>query len=80
LVGHKSYRNVFGTHGLGRRNKRVYIPIAFCERNELVTNTWFPERKRIVFTGRAPEDRNRHKLDSIIVKHRFRNSMKVRRQ
>lgn len=78
MVGHKSYRNMFGPHGLGRRNKRGQIPIDVCERSELVTNTWFQERKRIVLTGRAPEDRNRHELDSNC-EYRFRNSIKLRR-
>ena len=51
--------------------------IDFCERNGLiVTNTWFKKRKRRLYTWKAPGDWSRHQLDYILVKHRFRNSVK----
>ncbi|PNF28361.1 hypothetical protein B7P43_G17331 [Cryptotermes secundus] len=51
--------------------------IDFCERNVLiVTNTWFKKPKRRLYTWKAPGDRRRHQLDYILVKHRFRNSVK----
>ncbi|PNF27828.1 hypothetical protein B7P43_G09190 [Cryptotermes secundus] len=51
--------------------------IDFCERNGLiVTNTWFKKPKRRIYTWKAPGDWRRHQLDYILVKHRFRNSVK----
>ena len=51
--------------------------IDFCERNGLiVTNTWFKKPKRRLYTWKAPGDWSRHQLDYILVKHRFRNSVK----
>jgi hypothetical protein len=51
--------------------------IDFCERNGLiVTNTWFKKPKRKLYTWKAPGDWSRHQLDYILVKHRFRNSVK----
>ena len=51
--------------------------IDFCERNRLiVTKTWFKKSKRRVYTWKAPGDWRRHQLDYILVKHRFRNSVK----
>jgi len=51
--------------------------IDFCERNGLiVTNTWFKKPKRRLNTWKAPGDWSRHQLDYILVKHRFRNSVK----
>ncbi|PNF25412.1 hypothetical protein B7P43_G09171 [Cryptotermes secundus] len=51
--------------------------IDFCERNGLiVTNTWFKKPKRRIYTWKAPGDWKRHQLDYILVKHRFRNSVK----
>ena len=48
----------------------------FCERNGLiVTNTWFRKSKRRLYTWKAPEDR-RHQFNYILVKRRFRNSVK----
>ena len=50
--------------------------IDFCERNGLiVTNTWFKPRRRL-YTWKAPGDWGRHQLDYILMKHRFRNSVK----
>jgi hypothetical protein len=40
VVGDESYRNIVGSHGLGRRSQRGQMLIDFCERNGLiVTNT-----------------------------------------
>jgi hypothetical protein len=38
----KSYRNIFGQHGLRRRNQRGQMFVDCCKRNGLlITNTWF---------------------------------------
>ena len=77
VVGEESYKNTVGSHGLGRRNHRGQMLIDFCERNGLiVTNTWFKKPKRRLYTWKAPGDWSLHQLDYILVKHRFRNSVK----
>jgi exonuclease III len=77
VVGDESYRNTVGPHGLGRKNHRGQMLINFCERNGLnITTTWFRIPKRRLYTWKAPGDRSRHQLDYILVKHRFRNSVK----
>ena len=77
VVGEESHKNILGSHGLGRRNHRGQMIIDFCERNGLiVTNTWFKKPKRRLYTWKAPGDWSRHQLDYILVKHRFRNSVK----
>jgi hypothetical protein len=51
--------------------------IDFCERNGLViTNTWFKKPKRRLYTWKSPGNRNRYQLDYVLVKQRFRNSVK----
>jgi len=51
--------------------------VNLCERNGLiVTNTWFRKPKGRLYTWKAPGDRSRHQLDYVLVKHRFRNSVK----
>jgi energy-coupling factor transporter transmembrane protein EcfT len=51
--------------------------ITHCERNGLiVANTWFTKPKRKLYTRKAPGDQSGHQLDYILVKHRFRNSVK----
>ena len=77
VVGDEPYRNIVGSHGLGRRNYRGQILIDFCERNGLiVTNSWFKKPKRRLYKWKAPGDWGRHQLDYILMKHRFRNSVK----
>ncbi|PNF33673.1 hypothetical protein B7P43_G12347 [Cryptotermes secundus] len=77
IVEDEPYQNIVGSHGLGRRNHRGQMLIDFCERNGLiVTNTWFKKPKRRIYTWKAPRDWRRHQLDYILVKHRFRNSVK----
>jgi hypothetical protein len=51
IVVDESYWNIVGLHGLGRWNHRGRKLIDFCEKNELiVTNTWFKEPKRRLYT------------------------------
>jgi len=51
--------------------------LTFVKKNGLiVTNTWFKKPKRRLYTWKAPGDWSRHQLDYILVKHRFRNSVK----
>jgi endonuclease/exonuclease/phosphatase family metal-dependent hydrolase len=77
VVGDEPYRNIVIPHGLGRKNHRVQMLINFCERNGLiVTNTWFRKPKRRLYKWKAPGDQSRHHLDYILLKHRFRNSVK----
>jgi hypothetical protein len=64
-------------HGLGRKNHRGQMLINFRERNGLiVTNAWFRKPMRRLYIWKAPGDRSRHQLGYILVKHRFRNSVK----
>ena len=77
VAGEESYKNIVGSHGLGRRNHRGQMLIDFCERNGLiVTNTWFKKPKRWLYTWKAPGDWSRNQQDYILVKHRFRNNVK----
>ena len=77
IVGDEPYRNIIGSHGLGRQNHGGQMLIDFCERiGMIVTNIWFKKPKRRLYTWKAPGDWNRHQLDTyILVKHRFRNSV-----
>jgi hypothetical protein len=77
IVGDEPCRNIVGPHDLKRKNHIGQMLINFCERNGLIfNNTWFRKPKRRLYTWKAPGDRTRHQLDYIIVKHRFRNSVK----
>ena len=57
VVGDEPYRNIIGSHGLGRWNHRGQMLIDVCERNGLnVTNTWFQKSHRKLYTWEAPGD------------------------
>ena len=58
VVGDESYRNIVGPHGLGRKNHRGHMLTNICERNVIVTNTWFRNPKRRLYTWKAPGDQS----------------------
>jgi hypothetical protein len=62
-VGDKSYRNIVGPHGLGRKKHRSQMLINFCVRIGLIiTNTWSRKPKRRLYTWKAAGDRSRYLL------------------
>src|ERR1044072_5406888 len=66
-----------GKFGLGKRNDRGERVVEFCKRNKLmITNTWFEQEKRRRYTWQKPGDTGRYQIDYIMVKHRYRNSVK----
>jgi hypothetical protein len=77
VVGDKAHHTIVGPYGMGRRNQRGQMLIDFCERNgPVITNIWLKKAKRRLYTWKAPGDRSRHQLDYVLVKQRFRNSVK----
>ena len=80
MVGEGAERKCFGKYGLGKRNNRGEKLAEFCDRRELImTNTWFQREKRRRYTWKASGDVARYQLDYILVKQRFRNSVKNER-
>jgi exonuclease III len=72
VVGDKAHHNTVGPYGLGRRNRRGQMLIDFCERYGIViTNTWFKNPKRRLYTWKSPGDRSRYQLDYVLVKQRL---------
>ena len=66
-----------GPFGLGRKNERGKMLIDFCKQHDLVVmNTWCMKRKTKLYTWKSPGDRHRYQIDYILVKQRFRNSIR----
>ena len=66
-----------GKFGLGQRNVRGERLVEFCKMNRLVaTNTWFEQEKRRRYTWKKPGNTGRYQIDYILVRQRYRNSVK----
>ena len=76
-VGEEKISNVVGNYGLGRSNIRGEMLVDFCVRNNLtITNTLFKNNNRRRYTWKAPGDIRRMQLDYIIVRQRYKTSVK----
>ena len=77
VVGEGREGKEIGEYGLGTRNDRGEKLVEFCKRNKfMVTNTWFKKQKRRRYTWIKPGDIGRFQLDYILVRDRYRNSVK----
>ena len=75
-----NHENVVGKFGLGDCNERGERLIQFCKENQLiVTNTFYEHPMRRRYTWKSPGDRYMNQLDFILVRDRFRNSVKQAR-
>jgi hypothetical protein len=77
VLGEGREGNEVGSYGLGVRNDRGQLLLDFCKRKQLVaTNTWFQQEKRRRYTWIKPGDTGRYQIDYILVRQRYRNSVK----
>lgn len=77
VVGEGRDEKEVGSFGLGQRNERGERLVEFCKKNKFVaTNTWFKQEKRRRYTWKKPGDTERYQLDYILVRQRYRNSVK----
>lgn len=77
VVGEGRESREVGPFGLGKRNDRGQKLVEFCKRRKMiVSNTWFDQPKRRRYTWKAPGETGRYQLDYLLVKQRYRNSVK----
>ena len=75
-IGCSVEQPMVGGCGLGSRNERGDLLVDRCRENSVdVTNTWFKNHPRRLFTWRSPGDLTRNQIDYILSSKRFRNSI-----
>lgn len=75
-VGKGRYGRAVGPYGLGERNERGDRWANWCEGQDLIiTNTWFTNHPRRLWTWRSPGNRVKNQIDYITINSRFRNSI-----
>ena len=74
-VGSGREGKTVGPHGLGERNDRGDRLVQLCESKDMViTNTWFKEHPRRLYTWRSPRDRSR--IAFIAINNRFKRAVR----
>jgi len=77
VVGEGRDGNEIGQFGLGTRNERGDRLTEFCQKRKfIVSNTWFEQEKRRRYTWKKPGDRARYQIDFILVRQRYKKSVK----
>ena len=75
-VGSVSDGDILGKHSLGVCNERAERWIQWCKENDLViTNTWFQEHLRRLWTWQTPDDNIKNQIDCVTISKRFRNAV-----
>lgn len=70
-------RSVVGNYGSGVRNERGKALIDFCAVNGLyIANSHFKHHVRRLYTWRSPDGRTRNQIDYILIRERWRTSMR----
>ena len=76
-VGSESTPGITGKFGLGTPNERGQCLKQFCAENGLViSNTFFQQSPRRTYTWKSPGDLYRNQIDFILIRNRFKNSIK----
>ncbi|XP_008484663.1 craniofacial development protein 2-like, partial [Diaphorina citri] len=77
VVGEGGFENIAGKFGYGKKNERGEKLLEFCKQFGFwISNTWFKQHKRRLYTWKSPGDRMRFQIDYILINQRFKNSVK----
>ena len=76
-VGSGREGKTVGPHGLGERNDRGDRLVQWCEsKNMVITNTWFKEHPRRLYTWKSPGNLSRNQIDFITINNIFKRAVR----
>jgi exonuclease III len=69
--------DTIGGHGLGEQNEAGERLIEFCDGNRLrITNTWFEQPKRRLYTWTSPDGIHKNQIDYILINKRWKSTIR----
>jgi len=75
-VGNVREWSTVAPHGLGERNDRGDVFVDWCrDNNQVISNTWFQNHKRRVWTWDNHTRTTRKQIDYFTISQRHRNAM-----
>ena len=79
-IGKGKEQGIVGEDGLGERNARGDTWLDRCIwHDQVITNTWFKQHPKNIWTWQSPGDRARNQIDFITINKRFRNAVTLAR-
>ncbi|GFN90429.1 craniofacial development protein 2-like protein [Plakobranchus ocellatus] len=77
-VWDEKVKDVVGPSGKGTVNKRGCRLIEWCQINDFtITKPWYQNYPRRQWTWKSPGDRNRNKINYILIQKRFTTTVKT---
>ncbi|KAA3669964.1 uncharacterized protein DEA37_0012425 [Paragonimus westermani] len=77
-VGSTAEKGITGNSGLGERNEAGDRLIEFCQNHSLcITNTYFIQPKRRLYTWTSPDGQYRNQIDYILCSQRWKSSVQI---
>ena len=75
-IGAGMVTDIVGKYGLGERNEAGNRLIQFCQEHRMrVTNTWFEQPRRRLYTWTSPGGQYRNQIDYILCQQRWKSSV-----
>ncbi|XP_029640466.1 craniofacial development protein 2-like [Octopus sinensis] len=77
-IGEMAEADIVGKFGLGERNEAGDRLVQFCQEQHMrLTNTWFRQPRRRLYTWTSPSGQYRNQIDNILCQQRWKSSVQA---